>query len=75
MKKRRRSPQQLRLPTPPPQLGLPLPDEVPQAAAEAVHWRLCRQCGRPIHPDAPRCGWCPQPVKRSRPEEETASLF
>jgi hypothetical protein len=66
---------QLRLPTPPPQLDLLLPDEVPEATADAVHWRMCRECGRPIHPDAPRCGWCPKPLRRTRPAEESGSLF
>ena len=58
-----------------PQLTLPLPDEIPQESAAAVPWRLCRTCGRPIHPDAPRCGWCPKPTRRRPSTERTAGLF
>ena len=75
MRRKKRKSSQLRLPDPPPQLDLPLADEVPRAAEGAVHWRMCRECGRPIHPDAPRCGWCPKPVRHTRTTEESGSLF
>lgn len=58
-----------------PQLALPLPDEIPQESEAAVHWRLCRTCGRPIHPDAPRCGWCPKPLRKQSRAEESPGLF
>jgi len=24
----------------------------------AIQWRTCAGCGKPVHPDAKRCGWC-----------------
>ncbi|HEY3396143.1 MAG TPA: hypothetical protein VGM19_00640 [Armatimonadota bacterium] len=58
-----------------PQLGLPLP-EPPPSAGRGTAWRFCRQCHRPIHPDAPACGWCRRPPRKPKPDGPTLeSLF
>jgi hypothetical protein len=76
MRRKKMQAKQMRLgAAPTPQLPLPLADEVPSPVEEAVHWRLCRQCGRPIHPEAPGCGWCRKLPRRRKLIEDSGSLF
>jgi len=53
------------------QLALPLPEEARQSTEAVPRWRFCRHCGRPIHEDAPGCGWCRRP--RRSPERTRAT--
>lgn len=64
MPKRSVQPRQLRLgEQPQAQLQLPLAEHAPRGPDSVSHWRFCRQCGRPIHEDAPGCGWCRRPSR------------